>query len=386
MAKHVGVQRRGPRSFRIHYTDDYGVRHYETVNGTLEEAVSTRQVRLGDIARGLPVSSKPNTILFEELAADVLTDYKLNNFSSFSDQEARFRLHILPAFGKRKAAQISSSMLKAYALQRLEQGAKQATVNRELELMRHAYKLGSACTPPKVLFMPKFHIPKERNARKGFFEREQIDAIAKHLPAHLIPVVFFGYFTGWRHDEVVTLCWRHIHFGAREVRLEPNETKNGEGRTFPMIDELYAILEKIKPKTPIPGNRIFTRAGAPIGRFDKAWTTACKKAGLPVRYVEKRVLVDGAKQVKIYKRGKRKGQPILVARAAVYFHDFRRTAYRNLVRKGIPETVAMAAVGWTDRDTADRYNITAKADLELIREAFDGPRANLRAKSTKSGQ
>jgi len=47
--------------------------------------------------------------------------------------------------------------------------------------------------------------------------------------------VTFAYVTGWRVDsEVLPLQWRHVDFGAGEIRLDPGTTKNGEGRMFPM--------------------------------------------------------------------------------------------------------------------------------------------------------
>jgi integrase len=385
--KFEGVRQRGTQSFRINYKDAEGCRHWETLtpkDGVLsvEDAAKVRRQRIADVDRGIPVSSKANTVKFEELAADVVNDYLVNAYNSVDDIEARYRLHLLPVFGNRKATQITTDQIKAYIVNRMADGAKPATINRELEAMRHAFLLAKESTPPKVHVAPHFPMLKEDNIRKGFFERDQLEAICRYLPAHLVPVAQFGYITGWRHGEVVTLTLGNIDFDAGEVRLEPGETKNHKGRTFPMVDELRRLLQKIWPKgRTVPSMRLFRdEDGNSIHRFDKSWATACRLAGLPVRWVPLKRRLNpkdprSPKGTVLYKRGPKKGQPVLVCRAAVYFHDFRRTAFRNLVRLGVPPKVARLSVGWLDIKTADRYDIPDKADLDVLRALYDAAAA-----------
>src|SRR5262245_15188253 len=70
------------------------------------------------------------------------------------------------------------------------------------------------------------------------------------------------------------------------LRLEPGESKNAEGRQFPLTAELRAVLEQQLSRTRelekatgqvIPW--LFHRDVKPIKSLRRAWRTACKLAG-----------------------------------------------------------------------------------------------------------
>lgn len=394
-----GIRRRGKRTFQIRYRNAQGVLQEESFSGptpeiALDEATRQLAIRMGDIAKGQPVTSKPNTVTFAELCADVVNHYERNKLPSMPDIEARYRLHLLPFFGMtRKASDIEETDFDRYILRRQQEGSAQGNINRELEAAKRAFLLGK--TKKRIFNIPTITMVEGDVVRQGFFEREQLEAVCRHLPAHLVPVARFGYVTGWRHQEVMTRCWKHVHGDG--VRLEPGETKNKKGRTFPMVQELKDIIDSVRPAGVVfPNTRVFlTAAGEEIGRFDKAWGTACRKAGLPVRIVpicKAARHADGTMKrdekgqlilvPDLIKRGKNKGQVKSICRSAIYFHDFRRTAYRNLLRLGVPSSVAQAAVGWLDPMTAARYDITSKGDLDTLAALYDA--ANLTTKMVKN--
>ena len=99
---------------------------------------------------------------------------------------------------------------------------------------------------------PRIKKLKENNVRKGFFERDQYEAVRRHLPEYARPVVTFAYITGWRvRSEVLPLQWRQVDFKAGTIRLEPGTTKNDDGRMFVMTPELRATLEAQRAETDV---------------------------------------------------------------------------------------------------------------------------------------
>ena len=48
----------------------------------------------------------------------------------------------------------------------------------------------------KVAAVPAISTLQEDNVRKGFFEREQLDTVTKHLPEYPWPLTLVAYITG----------------------------------------------------------------------------------------------------------------------------------------------------------------------------------------------
>src|SRR4029078_2666428 len=124
----------------------------------------------------------------------------------------------------------------------------------------------------------------EDNARQGFFERSEFEAVLAKLPDYLRPPLTFAYYTGWRtHSEILTLTWDRTDLEEGTVRLYRGTTKNKDGRVIHLPQVLRSILEQQWqehlahfPECPW----VFHRQGKPIKNFRKAWANSCKEAGL----------------------------------------------------------------------------------------------------------
>jgi len=165
----------------------------------------------------------------------------------------------------------------------------------------------------------------EHNARQGFLERADLEALVAALPEALQDF----------------------------TRLRPEHSKNGRSRTVAIEGDLGAIIERRAHARIIPGRDgeperiaelVFHRASRPIRDFRGAWATACIEAGL--------YRVDGTNP-----DGSERRVPTRL------FHDLRRSGVRNMVHAGVRERVAMEISGHKTRAVFDRYNITSEDDL-----------------------
>ena len=121
-------------SYRIRYTDIRGLRQYESY-ATREEADVALAERLHQVVKGVPVSRATTTVLFGELAVAVLKDYATQELATIDDQERRFRLHILPELGDKRASEITKDDIRDYILKRRAEGSKDGNTNKELQLI-----------------------------------------------------------------------------------------------------------------------------------------------------------------------------------------------------------------------------------------------------------
>jgi integrase len=311
--------------------------------------------REGEISEGKLPGVYFDKVTFDELAEDFLTDYRINGKDSLSKAERSVK-YLGKTFGGIKAVNITTAKVKAYVESRMEKGFSNASINRELAALKRMFHLGAQCTPPKVNLIPYIPMLKESNVRKGFFESSEYKALKEALPEELRPVVTFGYHSGWRISEILGLTWDRMDLHEGIVRLDPGETKNEEGRTLYMNKELMEEIKALHRKRQLGCHYVFHRDGEPIKGFRKAWASACIKVGLC------EVLKDEEGNPVVIKS--KKGEEKVVNIPTKIFHDFRRTAIRDMVRSGVSERVAMKISGHKTRNVFDRYNIVSDQDLK----------------------
>jgi integrase len=351
----------------------HGKPHRESTHtDKITKAERLLKKREGEIAEGKLPGIYFDKVTFNELAEDFLMDYRINGRDTVGKAERSVR-YLKGAFGGMRATDITTTKVKTYIDDRMNKGLSNASINRELAALKRMFHFAAECTPPKVSLIPHIPMLKESNVRKGFFEHEEYKALKEVLPEELRSLITFANHSGWRKEEILSLTWDRVDLKEGVVRLDPGETKNEEGRTLYMNEELMEEMKALQSQRHLGCSYVFHRDGGPIKGFRKAWASACIKVGLC------EVLKDEEGNPVVIKD--KKGNEKVVKVPTKISHDFRRTAIRDMVRSGVSERVAMRISGHKTRSVFDRYNIVSDQDLK---EAAQKKQAYLEKQESKA--
>jgi integrase len=293
--------------------------------------------RLGEIGLGKFRGLAIERLTVGEMVQDLFRrrqNGEIKGAKSLEWEQRRWELHLKAEFENTRATSVKARTLSEYIAKRREAGAEPATINRELAVLRRAFRLYREEVPtPIFTFLP------EDNARQEFLADDAYPKLAKACLAQglwLRTMLAVAVGTGWRKGELLAMRVRHVDLAKRRLMLDGSMTKNGKPKkaviNAEMLPLVSACIEGKKLEDPL-----FDRDGHEIVDMRKAWTAARDAAGLP----------------------------------GFLFHSLRRTFARNSRRMGVSEGVIMAAGGWLTRDIFERYNIKDETDLEDLARRQD---------------
>jgi integrase len=283
------------------------------------------------------IDPKDRKVTIGELVADLEQHYRVDGREVFADDlKSRWNLHLKKTFEHVPAHALSTSLMRTYRAARIKAGAAQATINRELQCLRKAYRLAAESEPPKVSRVPKFLILREDNARQRSFTAEELERLLKAASREGLwarVLLELAYILGWRRGELLKLRVRDVNIAEQSVKIETS--KNGDPRETALTPALATMLQQLVSGRD-PNDLIFpkNRKHLPdVSAVRRAWERIVKAAK-----------VEDAT-----------------------FHDFRRTSARAKRSAGVDGSIIMAMSGWKSPSMLIRYGIV---DLANQREAL----------------
>ena len=219
----------------------------------------------------------------KDLLERYLRDYSAPNKAAGTHRrDQSLAAHLLRAFGDVPLDQLRPARLADYKASRRAQGVAAKTLNDELGLLGHAYKLAGrewewATNNP----VQKIAKEKVRNLIERWLTPEEEQRLLAVSPTWLQEIIVFALHTGMRRGEILKLHWSHVDLARRTLTIL--EQKNGARDTLPVNDTAMEVLQARAAVRTSSTEAVFLNgAGHPRNARNllRAFYPAMRKAGI----------------------------------------------------------------------------------------------------------
>jgi integrase len=275
------VFKRGKKYWIAYYSNGKLVREAVSLDrDTAEKVLKTRQ---SDIIRRrfhLPTTQK---MRFEEMAKQYLEWSKINKRSWLRDADSLKNL--VPFFKVHSLSEITPLMVDQYKemrkktvkvskVSKIEKRPANATVNRELALLKHLFSMAIKweyvdSNPVKGIKFLK------ENMKERILTTEEISTLLDEANENLHRIVLTALCTGMRLGEILALKWRDVNLRSGFVQVE--HSKNGKMRKVPINSALTEMFRSVNKGE---GEYVFMNHGRPIKSIQEAFENALKRGGI----------------------------------------------------------------------------------------------------------
>ncbi len=312
---------------------------------TREDAERLLKARLRQLAEGRSAGANGERVTVNEVLDAYLQHLRVKKAKSYPQLASHLR-RVRRGFGHERAAALTRTRIEAWVEQQRTAGFADGTIKVWVALLRAALRLAEEELPR----LPKFPAIRVDNARRDFYERDEVERLLPLLPTPIDDLVRLAYLSGWRKEELQSLTWSQVDRRRRTITL--TGSKNDEGRVLPLVGERWELIER-RWAARIVGDRlvewVFHRRGRPVRDFTHVWARARRTAGLLNRTL----------------------------------HGFRRTAARDLVEGGMDYKSAMEVTGHKTMSVFQRYQIVDVRRTRVALETLDAHRAAQATASAK---
>ncbi len=304
------------------------------------DAVAYEGKMKGAIRENRYFDVKPEAFLiFKELSQWYLSLEDVKRKKSFP-RDARSVAKLNHFFGTTPLKQMTPSLIGEYQSKRLSEksyrgeATKPATVNREIACMKTMFSKAIQNNKLERNPLKGVKLLKENNERERVLSVEEWESYKANCPDWYLPIAVTAYRSAMRKSEIINLSPARVDLKGGFIRLRPEDTKTGYGRSIPIHPDLMEILKDALKVRSLNGDRVFHRDGEPIncGDIRRAHDSVCKKANIE----------------------------------NFIFHDFRHTAINNWRKEGHDYFRIMAASGHKTISVFKRYNLVDENELKTL--------------------
>jgi integrase len=322
----VSLFKRGEVWWAYFYRD--GIRHQystgtsnrrqaETIQAKLKEEVNNRRFQI--------VEADPN-MTFGEVAARFLAS------GSPRTHHVYHLKFLLPYFSTIPILRLTKSQSEEFrrARQKQNPSIKDATINRDLSVLRHI--LYWAVDEQLIHANPlaRLKMARERRTRRQVLSVAEEQLLLGAAKDHLRGMIICALDTGMRRGEITSQLWEDIDFSRKVLFVTRSKTPEGESREIPLTERLHEHLLKHRKAEGL----IVSFRDKPIRIIKRTWKTALKNAA--IRHVR--------------------------------FHDLRHTFNTRLMEAGVLQEVRMTLMG---HSPGSRVHATyTHIELPVKREAI----------------
>jgi integrase len=291
----------------------------------------------------------PPSFTFDELMLKYLQATQMEKRSA--DRDRMSAKHLYPVFTGRSLREIRAADVRKYIDNRKAEGAKPATINKEVGLLSAAMNYARQEWDWDILNPAAGRRLREPEGRLRWLARAEAEALirvaeAQRRAPHLSDFIRLALNTGCRRGELLGLEWRRVDLQRGLLYLEADHTKSGRRRYVPLNQAARAALLgrlRFRAKHCPASPWVFAATtGARIQSVKNSFSSACKAAGIENFRV----------------------------------HDLRHTCAAWLVSAGAPLIEVRELLGHSTVAMTERYAHLAPENVRAAVQRLDGLQVN----------
>ena len=279
------------------------------------------------------------------------------------DYRSILRLHILPALGPKKVAELRHADVQR--MHRAIAAHAPYRANRSVAVLSKMLNLAVKWELAERNVASGIEREKEE-PRERFLTPAELAQLGEVLAAHpertSCNAIRLLLLTGARKGEMLSATWAQFDLAAKVWTKPSASTKQGRGHRVPISPPTLELLAEMRKKADSACAYLFPGQGkpdAPLTEIKRVWLAVCVKAGLAVQVAK---VVDG-KPVK-----DADGKPVMAWQSTVRLHDLRHSYASILASSGLSLPIIGALLGHTQVATTGRYAHLLDAPLRAAND------------------